>query len=336
MPPTSSRIQLLKEAAKRGVPTLMPYLWTLVFIIVMLSLVYFFDLDWWVAGFGVLVTVPFMVLLFLATQVIRSPQVEGKLPIRFMMWAVIVLFVVSASLFALSVFFGWPLNLRPTSRVVVAEDEGAKTIRKFYKLMDQGKFDGAWALIHPARKAEISQNIRNANEFKEAYTTTREHAHITIERVEGTTGLGLTYRVTFAVLDEFPFSYLYKSRDRLVGEWFGNGSMDKKRIVHIIMDDVKDAFIVPKTLEPELEPEIVKFFDRRLFASLFKPDFIFDIGRELNLKLKERPGRSGVPVWRFFIQRMELQEDGPGSWKIRRGLYPRTLEGIYEPGAAVP
>src|SRR5437588_2735229 len=107
-------ISILEASGKRGVPALMPYLWTLVFIIAMLSLVYERGLDWWVAGFGALVVGSFLVVLFVIRQIVATPINEEvrRLTIA-AMWFITVLFAGCLSLFISSVFFGWPLDFRP-------------------------------------------------------------------------------------------------------------------------------------------------------------------------------------------------------------------------------
>lgn len=324
------QIDLLIAAAKRGVPTLMPYLWSLIFIIVMLSLVYFLRLDWWVAGFGILVIMPSVVLLFLIKQVLRSPRKDIRPLALSTMWFFAILFAASVTLFVSSAFFGWPLNFRPTATPV--EDGGVLTIRKFYKLTDQGQFEAAWELIHSKRKEEIAEKIPNWQEFAKAYVTTREHRYIEIERIQDTTALDRTYRVSFAVRDEFPISHLYRSRPSLIKDWFEAYSLDKKRIVDIVINDVRNAFDVPKSAAPK----IAQFIDRRRFESLFKPGLIYDIGMELRLVPKKRPLDSPESVWQFFVQKVQLQEDKSGTWKIKSGLYPRLVEAMYEPGASAP
>ena len=195
-------IKLLKESAKRGVRGLMPYFWTLIFVVALLALVYFLRLDWWVAGFGALAVIPLLVLLFLIKQILGSPREDVRPLALFAMWFVSILFGVSVSLFVSSAFFEWPLNFRPNA--TSAEDDGAQTIRNFYKLIDEGQFQAAWGLIHSERKKEIVKQVPNWQEFAKAYATTREHSRIQIERVQDIFRLDRTYRVSFAVRDEFP------------------------------------------------------------------------------------------------------------------------------------
>ena len=108
--------------------------------------------------------------------------------------------------------------------------------------------------------------------------------------------------------------------------------MNRDEIVGLVISDVKNQFNVPT----ELEPTVAKFIETRRFESLFKPDIIFDIGRELKLTERKTSLISPDTVWRHFVQVVHLQEEQPGSWKISGGLYPRLVEATYEPGTAPP
>lgn len=333
----SDQIQWLIEISKRSLPGLKPYLWTVIFIATILSFMSSLRLDWRIASFGTLAIVQFVVLLFIVNQVIRSGQTHAKRVTPFLLWSATIIGVAFASLSFSSVFFDWPLRFRPTP--VAYEDAGAKTIRQFFKLIDMGKMEDVWTLIHSARKAEVSGiGIRNAQDFAKTYATTRQHTHMVIEKVQDTPGLGRAYRVAFDVRDDFPRSHLYDvyaSGEGSVKAWFngGNGgALEKQRLLDIVMDDVRAAFEVPKSLEPK----IVQYVDQLTFESLFRPELIAEIGRQLDLVRKKSFRDSLVPIWRHLILRVELQEEGPGSWKIRRGLYPRLVEGIYRSSLVVP
>jgi hypothetical protein len=318
---------LLVQAGKRGVPALMPYLWTLVFIIALLALIHKRGLDWWTAGFGVLVTASILIVLFVIRQIVNAPRKEVRCLAITSMWFFMVLFAASLTLFVTSAFFGHPLDFRPSP--TPTEDEGRAAIYQFYKLIDKRDFKAAWDLIHKKRKAETKLDWE---EFAKAYTTTREHNHLQIERIQTPFAIDRTYRVSFAVRDELPVNHLYRSRATLVKDWFEGHSLGRHKIVGLIISDVKNQFEVPR----ELEPTVVEFVEARRFESLFKPDIIFDIGRELRLAERKAPLASPDNVWRYFVQVVHLQEEQPGSWKITSGLYPRLVEATYEPGASAP
>ena len=117
----------------------------------------------------------------------------------------------------------------------------------------------------------------------------------------------------------------------LVSTWFSNPLSDRKRFIDQVMNDVKSQFVVPA----ESEPQIVNFVMSRRFSSLFKPEIIYDIGREMNLaERKDKP--SPHTVWRYFIQEIHLQEEQPGVWKISAGLYPQLVNAVYEEGVSAP
>ncbi|OIR02213.1 hypothetical protein GALL_158330 [mine drainage metagenome] len=287
-----SAIDFLDQASKRGVTTLMPYLWTLVFIISILALTLTHGLDWWTAGLGALVTVSLLIVLFVVRQIVDAPRTEVQSLGIAAMWFFTVLFAASLSLLVSSVFFGHPLNLRPSQTLTPTQDEGWLVIQQFYKLIDNGDFNAAWNLVHKKRKDEIRTKNPNFDweDFARAYTTTRQHSHLQIERIQHQTPFetGRTYRVSFAVRDELPVNHLYRSRPTLVKEWFDNRSLDRDKIVGIVISDVKNQFEVPR----KLEPMVVEFVGTRRFESLFKPDLIFNIGRELKLTARKAPSAS--------------------------------------------
>jgi hypothetical protein len=149
---------LLEQAGKRGVAALMPYLWTLVFIIAILALIYTRGLDWWTAGFGALVTVSLLIVLFVIRQIVDAPRKEVRHLAITAMWFFMVLFAASLTLFVSSAFFGHPLDFRPSP--TPTEDEGIAVIHQFYKLIDKRDFKAAWDLIHKRRKGR-SQNHKS-------------------------------------------------------------------------------------------------------------------------------------------------------------------------------
>lgn len=322
---------LLELSGKRGVAALTPYLWTLVFIIGILALIYTRGLDWWTAGFGALVTVSLLIVLFVVRQMVDAPHKKVSHLAITAMWFFMVLFAISLTLFVSSAFFGQPLDFRPSPNPI--EDEGKAVIHQFYKLIDKRDFKAAWDLIHKRRKDEVRIRTQNPKfdweDFRETYTTTRAHSHLQIERIQTPSAIDRTYRVSFAVLDELPINHLYRARATLVKDWF---ELDRDKIVGLVISDVKNQFQVPR----ELEPTVIEFVETRRFESLFKPDIIFDIGRELKLAARKAPLASPDNVWRYFVQEVHLQEEQPSSWKITSGLYPRLVEATYEPGASTP
>lgn len=329
---TTPEGSLLEHAGKRSVPALIPYLWTLVFIISILALSYKRGLDWWTTGFGALVTVSLLIVLFVIRQIVNAPRKEVRRLAIAAMWFFMTLFAVSLTLLVSSAFFGKPLELRPSASP--AEDEGTAVIRQFYKMIDNREFKAAWELIHKKRKEEIRTTTKNPkfdwDDFAKFYTTTREHAHVQVERIQTPFAIDRTYRVSFAVRDELPISHLYRSRTTLVKDWFEGRSMDRDKIIDLVITDVKNQFDVPW----EMEATVVEFVETRRFESLFKPDIILAIGRELKLRERKTPSASAENLWRYFIHEVHLQEEQPGSWKIASGLYPRLVEATYEPGAS--
>lgn len=323
---------LLDQASKRGITALMPYLWTVVFIITILALTYKRGLDWWTTGFGALVTVSLLIVLFVIRQIVGAPRKEVRYLANTAMWIVLALFAISLTLLVSSAFFGWPLPLRPSESAT--EDEGTIVIRQFYKLIDKRDFEAAWNLIHKKRKDEIrAKNPRfDWEDFAKAYLSTREHSHLQIEKVQSPSAIDRAYRVSCAVRDELPINHLYHSRVKLVKEWFEGGSLDREKLIGIVVNDVKAQFEVPK----ELESIVVKFIENRRFESLFKPEIILDIGRELKLTERKDILASRDSVWRYFVLEVHLQEEQPGSWKISSGFIPRLIEATYEPGASAP
>ena len=328
-------IDLLDHAGKRGVVSLRPYLWTLVFIVAILALVISRGLDWQTAGFGALVVLSLLIVLFVIKQIIDAPHKEIRTLATTAMWFFMILFAVSITLFLSSAFFGKPLDFRPLPNK--SADSGIAVINNFYKCIDKRDYKAAWELIHRRRKKEILKHNPdfNVNEFAKAYETTRIHQFLQIDpvpRQKDMESVDRVYRVSFAVSDELPINTLYTaSRTMLVSTWFSNPLSDRKRFIDQVMNDVKSQFVVPA----ESEPQIVNFVMSRRFSSLFKPEIIYDIGREMNLaERKDKP--SPHTVWRYFIQEIHLQEEQPGVWKISAGLYPQLVNAVYEEGVSAP
>jgi len=332
-PPKAPTADLLEQGSKRGVAALTPYLWTLVFVISILALIYERGLDWGTAGFGALLTISLLIVLFVIRRIVDTPRKEVRHLSIAAMWFFMILFAVSLMLLVSSTFFGKPLDFRSPTQ---SKDEGRMVIERFYKLIDNRDFKAAWDLIHKKRKDEIrGRNPRfDWQDFAETYSTTRQHAHlqIQIERGQTASEIDRTYRVTFAVLDELPVNRLYRLRATLVRDWLDGRSLDRDKLVSLVVSDVKDQFEVPG----ELEPKVVKFVEGRQFQSLFKPNIIFDIGRELGLSKRKPALASPDNVWRYYVQVLHLQEEQRGSWKISGGLSSPLVEATYEPGASAP
>lgn len=329
---TTPETTLLEHAGKRGVAALMPYLWTVVFITSMLTLIYKRGLDWWTAGFGAVVIVSLLIVLFVIRQIFDAPRKEVRHLAITAMWFFSVLLAISLTLLVLSAFYGYPLDLRPSGRT--AEDEATVVIQQFYKLIDKRDFESAWQLIHRKRKVEITAKKPGFDwkDFAKTYSSTRERSDLQIVRISAPSAIDRVYRVSCAVRDELPISHLYRSRTVLAKDWFDGGSLDREKIIGIVIKDVKDQFVVKK----ELELTLVEFIENRSFESLFKPEIILNIAQELSLAERKDFSASPENVWRYFVRDVHLQEEQPGLWKISGGLERPLVNATYEPGAAAP
>lgn len=240
--------------------------------------------------------------------------------------AAVILPVIAAIVVAL---IGTMLPKAPSSPKPDGLDEQASVIHRFYEDLNGQRYDEAWALIHRARKAEISLIVKDANDFKKRYVSTTAHTNIKIA-METDDATEPIYVVAFDVQDDALRSTLYQLKEQRVDESVQKGIVNKKRMVDLVFANLNDYFIVPDQDKLRIEELIGK---RRL-SSLFSPVFIQEFAEELGLD--QRLGHS-VPlkdsIWRHFIYRLAIRKE-ENDWKIRRGL-DKPVIAEYGPGAPI-
>jgi len=200
-------------------------------------------------------------------------------------------------------------------------DERAAVIQQFYDHLNNQKYEDAWALIHPLRKAQIQQRVKDANDFS--------HVHIKTA-LETDDATEPTYVVGFDVRDDVPRSVIYQLSEQQVEESVKNGIINQNKVVDLVFANLNDYFDLSDADRRKIRERLGK---RRL-SSLFSPVFVEEFASELGL---EQHRRSTLPlkdsIWRHFILRLTLRKD-EYSWKIRSGL-DKPLIAEYGPGASV-
>lgn len=136
------------------------------------------------------------------------------------------------------------------------------------------------------------------------------------------------YWVSFDVLDEVPESELYALFARPLSELVARGMVDKEHLIQALLGDLTRHYSLPPEKVAEAERHILS----TRASAVFGPKMIPELSRRLNLQVT--PGGSPMRVWSRFIQHVELESRS--GWKIRRGLFPSTLEAYYPSGTQIP
>lgn len=206
-------------------------------------------------------------------------------------------------------------------------DERAAVIQRFYNALNSQKYEDAWALIHPLRKAQIQQRVKDANDFKQVYGSTILHTNIKTT-LETNDPREPVYMVGFDVQDDVLRSALYQLREQKVDEAVERGIINKDKIVDLVFSNLNDYFVLPNDAKVRIRDVIGK---RRL-SSLFSPVFVEEFASELGLDQRRA---ATLPlkdsVWRHFILKLTLKQDD-SDWKIRSGL-DKPLVAEYGSGA---
>lgn len=67
-----------------------------------------------------------------------------------------------------------------SGKEVVSKDPGSEAVQSFFSHIEKREFPHAWDLIHPARKDEIKDVIKNAKDFGDRYQSTRGYENIKV------------------------------------------------------------------------------------------------------------------------------------------------------------
>lgn len=219
----------------------------------------------------------------------------------------------------------------------IENDEGKKTIRRFYndiKDKNNRNFHDAWGLIHNARIDEINNDDRrkkgipdfDEEAFKKTYATTEQYGRIDIQEDKHEDNEDW-YWVSFNVQDIFRSNTLYQNRTLSINKSFENGLINKDKIQKIIMNDLSSHFVIPKD-----STAIYEYVMRQTLDHVFGCDFISETGRNLNLKSNDEEHMPTTPVWRHFVQHIQVMKDN-NDWKIRSGLArDNNTISEYKPG----
>jgi hypothetical protein len=231
----------------------------------------------------------------------------------------IALFTVLMLLFPLWTWY----RARPTA--------SEQRLRQYYALLDEKRFEDAWDLIHSARKYEIRDRIKTANDFAKTYETTRSHQNVKIDS-DRVGSDDATYWVSYDVQDRLPRTELYELTERTVRELFNKGIMNEDNTLDLILDNLRMYF----DLSQSEEAKIKEFVRTRQADFLFDPSFVSEVGRYLKLSPRgDYQNASRLDAWRHFIVQIQLLKQD-GEWKIRGGLDRPTAVVVYSPGTRIP
>jgi hypothetical protein len=148
------------------------------------------------------------------------------------------------------------LNVSTPIGIAPVPDPAKENIEKFYSAIEDGNFDTAFRLIHPARLDEIRAVNPNFNrdQFKELYWSTREYKNRFVSRIHSLFETNSrVYSVSFDVSDEIPRNRLYESRQALVKDFAQMGILNIEPLLSFVMNNLKESYDLPPNSERSLE-----------------------------------------------------------------------------------
>jgi hypothetical protein len=229
------------------------------------------------------------------------------------------------------------LNVSTPIGVAPVPDQAKENIEKFYSAIEDGNFDTAFRLIHPARLDEIRAVKPNfsRDQFKELYASTREYKNRFVSRLHSLFETdSRVYSVSFDVSDEVPRNRLYESRQALVKDVAQTGILNIEPLLSSVINNLKESYDLPPNIEPVVRDDVLS----RQFESVFDPLFLSEIRRNLSEEYQvrmtlRRTRPSTMLVWRHFLQNIEMLKDDQ-SWKVRQGIaQPRAVANYLPPAA---
>jgi hypothetical protein len=264
-------------------------------------------------------------ILLLVLLVAQVRKKDYSAPKRIAIWAGIATSVGSFAIAALNVSF--PIGILPQS------DPAYQAISTFYSAIQSKRCRDAWILIHSARKAELMERHFSEVEFCGAYETTRTYDNLNIERqdTKQERTAARSYRVSYDVTDEFPRNDLFDLRLKDFADVTKSGSYDEKKLIGIIVNNMRLYYVVPT----EAEEKIKELIANTPFWFIATPEFIAEMKRLLSVKYRiELAAQTAAPpsrrVDRHFVHNLVMEMDSR-QWKIRDGLAAPVLVAPYVP-----
>lgn len=266
-------------------------------------------------------TIVFLLVLFVA----RLSKKDYSVPKQIATWAGIATSIGSFAIAALNV--NLPIGVLPES------DPAFQAIKTFYTAIQSKKCSDAWSLIHSARKMELKAKDFGEGEFCGSYGTTLTFENLDVQRQESKVDVipARIYRIAYDVWDEFPRNDLGDLRLKDFGDVAKSGSYDEKKLMEIIMRNLRLYYVVPD----DTEVKIRELIANTPFWFTASPEFITEIKRLLNIKYKIDLAPQKMPppyrrVERHYVHNLTMMLDD-GQWKIRDGLAAPVLVAPYIP-----
>lgn len=203
-------------------------------------------------------------------------------------------------------------------------DPAKYTLQQHFDFLQQKNFKAAYDIFSDARIAErkraLPPDVDDYSAYVSAFDNTEAYRNVTCELVGKETESERTYRVTYDVLDRVPHNTLFESGAKAISSF--TGAVDKDAIVGIIVDNLKDYYVVPESAIPATQ----EYVRTRTIEDILDPTFIgemvIDLRNLKNIELQQvRTHPSYAAIWRYlrYDDVVMIKQIG-GEWKLRSGL----------------
>lgn len=254
---------------------------------------------------------------------------EYSIPRAIATWAGI---CTSVGSFAIAmVNFNFPIGVLPES------DPAFQAIRTFYEDIQNENCDGAWKLIHSARKAILAREYGfGRDQFCDAYVTTQIYHNLAIRREDDKGDLisSRLYRVAYDVDDDLPRNNIYDFALKDYADVMSTTKLQDDYSLVSIIENIRLYFDVPED-DVQIIDDVI---GRMPFWSVSAPEMVTEVVRLLKLKYKIALTRKKTApptrtIERHFVHSITMEEDEQDKdhWKIRDGLAKPLLVAPYLP-----
>jgi hypothetical protein len=162
-------------------------------------------------------------------------------------------------------------------------------LQQYFRFLQQKNFKPAYNIVSDARKAErkraLPAGVDDYSAYVSAFDGTEGYKNFTYELLREESENERRYRITFDVQDRVPRNTLFESGGRAISSF--SGSMDRAAIFTIVLDNIKEYYLVPDSVIPAIQ----EYVATRTVEDLMDPTFIakmmFDLRTGKNIELQQ-------------------------------------------------
>jgi|SRR5262249_19526172 len=206
-------------------------------------------------------------------------------------------------------------------------------LQQYFGFLQQKNFKAAYNIVSDARKAERKRELPPGVDHYSAYVSTFDdteaYKNFTYELIREESENERRYRITFDVQDRVPRNALFESGGKAISSF--NGSMDRNAIFKMVLDNIKEYYVVPDSVIPAIQEYVATRSAEDLMDPTFITKMMFGLRTGKNIELQQSPSSPAYKhIWRYFILDNVVMINQGGEWKIRSGLNNPVIA-LYKP-----